>query len=337
MSDLTPKETGRLYLVVTRGACKDTTYRNLEIRERPIADVEVHGGIVMDGELFFCEGQSVLLALKNILPGDTTKWVLPNGNILLNEEDWHANKVALSDKGEYKVEVVRNGCASKVETLNLDVRVVPVLILQDTFLCQGRDIVVNVENADYPEAVYTWYEFSRQAPEMRLDKAGEYRIIMSLRGCTDEGSFLLSERPVPEWDFPADTSICNRDSLLLQGPVGAESYLWQDGSRARSIVVRSAGLYTLTVTDSGCANEKSVYVETEFCSPIFFPSAFTPNGDGINDMFGPISLAEEGELEYAFFIYNANGQMVFQSTDIRSSWDGTFKGQPCPAGIYTYR
>ncbi|MDE7338806.1 MAG: gliding motility-associated C-terminal domain-containing protein, partial [Bacteroidales bacterium] len=337
LTDLVPSDSGRLYLVVTRGACKDTAYRNLVVRERPASEIELHGGIFKDGERFFCEGQTVLISLKNVLPGDSILWILPNGEHIANVEDWHSNSVAVSDQGDYNVTVMRNGCAAKTKTVNLDVRIVPVLILQDTFLCQGRDIVVNVENAAYPGAVYTWYELSRQAPEMLLDKGGEYHIIMDLRGCTDEGSFLLSERPVPEWDFPSDTSICNRDSLLLQGPAGADSYRWQDGSIERWFLVRSAGLYTLTVTDSGCANEKSVYVETEFCSPIFFPSAFTPNGDGINDMFGPISLAEEGELEYAFFIYNANGQMVFQSTDIRGSWDGTFKGQPCPAGIYTYR
>ena len=149
-----------------------------------------------------------------------------------------------AEGGKYTVAVDRNGCASEEASVNLDVRIVPVLILQDTFLCQGRDIVVNVANAAYPDAVYAWRELAVQAPEVRLDRTGEYHIVMDLRGCTDEGSFLLTERPVPEWTFPTDTSICNRDSLLLQGPEGADSYLWQDGSGQTWFLVRNAGLYT---------------------------------------------------------------------------------------------
>ena len=337
LSGLEPRDSGPLYLVVVRGACHDTAFRDMEVRERPTADLTVQGGKLLNGELYFCEGDAAAIVLKSTSPGDAIKWTLPNGTTLVDVDAWRAESVMKAEGGKYTVAVDRNGCASEEASVNLDVRIVPVLILQDTFLCQGREVVVNVANAAYPDAVYAWRELSVQAPEVSLTAAGEYHIVMDLRGCTDEGSFLLTERPVPEWTFPTDTSICNRDSLLLQGPEGADNYLWQDGSGQTWFLVRNAGLYTLTVTDSGCANEKSVYVETEFCSPVFFPSAFTPNGDGINDAFGPISLAEEGELQYAFYVYGANGELVFRSTDIKRSWDGTFKGKPCPAGIYTYR
>ena len=64
------------------------------------------------------------------------------------------------------------------------------------------------------------------------------------------------------------------------------------------------------------------------------PSAFTPNGDEHNDKFNMIfqPLMQSMDLQ----IYNRWGQLIYETTDIKSGWDGTFNGEPQPIGVYTY-
>ncbi|MCL2131153.1 MAG: gliding motility-associated C-terminal domain-containing protein [Lentimicrobiaceae bacterium] len=67
---------------------------------------------------------------------------------------------------------------------------------------------------------------------------------------------------------------------------------------------------------------------------LFVPEAFTPNGDGLNDVF-----SAQSEEEYTYFemsIYSRNGQLLFASKNIKHGWDGTYKGVPQPHGSYVY-
>jgi gliding motility-associated-like protein len=73
------------------------------------------------------------------------------------------------------------------------------------------------------------------------------------------------------------------------------------------------------------------------CNPdIHFPNAFTPNNDGINDSFFPI-MSGYDIYESEMLIYNRFGQLIFQTVDIRSGWDGTSKGKPCDTGTYIWK
>jgi gliding motility-associated-like protein len=69
-------------------------------------------------------------------------------------------------------------------------------------------------------------------------------------------------------------------------------------------------------------------------SPI--PNAFTPNGDGLNDVFRIFGTPPENITKYNFQIYDRWGQRIFSTTNIEEGWDGTFKGQYCPAGVYVW-
>ncbi len=91
----------------------------------------------------------------------------------------------------------------------------------------------------------------------------------------------------------------------------------------------------LSVTDEyGCTNTGSVYIKTKPCCEITFPNAFTPNGDGKNDVFRPITAGWR-ELK-SFRIFNRWGVTVFETTDIRKGWDGNFNGEPQDLGNYFY-
>ena len=62
------------------------------------------------------------------------------------------------------------------------------------------------------------------------------------------------------------------------------------------------------------------------------PTAFTPNGDGLNDVFGFYGVDEVEE--FLFYIYNRLGEVVFEGHTADDTWDGTYQGKPCPWGVY---
>jgi gliding motility-associated-like protein len=66
---------------------------------------------------------------------------------------------------------------------------------------------------------------------------------------------------------------------------------------------------------------------------LYIPSAFTPNSDGLNDLFGAVG---EGVEDYHLTIYNRWGNKIFESTDMSNKWDGTFNGERVELGTYTY-
>ena len=65
------------------------------------------------------------------------------------------------------------------------------------------------------------------------------------------------------------------------------------------------------------------------------PNAFTPDGDGANDAFGPVVV---GVTDYHFWIFDRWGQPLFASTDPSEHWDGTFSGgTEVPEGVYVWK
>ena len=76
----------------------------------------------------------------------------------------------------------------------------------------------------------------------------------------------------------------------------------------------------------------AVYVEKPYA--LYSPNAFSPDGDGINDFF---KVSGQGMIDFVIQIYNRWGQMVYKSTDLSQSWDGTFKGKNLPTGSYVYK
>ncbi len=70
---------------------------------------------------------------------------------------------------------------------------------------------------------------------------------------------------------------------------------------------------------------------------LFFPNAFTPNGDGINDFFSPVGINLE-DIEIRMYIYDRWGGLMYEMEDINHPWDGHYgqTGAKCPQGIYTW-
>lgn len=122
----------------------------------------------------------------------------------------------------------------------------------------------------------------------------------------------------------------------------AVSYKWYEAGRllatSEDLVHRfaTAGKHCLTlVATNKCGDQDSVSHCLELTGDpvVFVPNAFSPNGDGLNDVF----RIEGGNFKLiAFDIYNRYGQRIFNAHHASKGWDGTFNGKPCDVGTYFY-
>ncbi|GAA4435822.1 hypothetical protein GCM10023091_12970 [Ravibacter arvi] len=117
---------------------------------------------------------------------------------------------------------------------------------------------------------------------------------------------------------------------------------WEPGSLfddptapKQTVVVNQDATYTVYIeSEDGCDGSATVrLMGKDVPGSTLYPSSFTPNGDGINDVWKPIRDADELEV----WVYSRWGEVVFHMKGGSREWDGTYKGQPVPAGTYTYR
>jgi gliding motility-associated-like protein len=93
------------------------------------------------------------------------------------------------------------------------------------------------------------------------------------------------------------------------------------------LIVRANGIIT-------CQSSLSPEVSGRtYPDDIYIPNSFTPNGDGLNDVFRVYGYIVQ---EMNFMIFNQWGEKIFHSRDQAVGWDGTFKGRPQPSGVYIF-
>lgn len=97
------------------------------------------------------------------------------------------------------------------------------------------------------------------------------------------------------------------------------------------------GEYTITQivwNEFGCPDTAQINVEVTPEFRIFVPNTFTPNGNGLNDIFMPAIMGVE---QYHFMVFDRWGMLIFETYDIFSGWDGRFKGNLCQEDVYVWK
>jgi gliding motility-associated-like protein len=143
---------------------------------------------------------------------------------------------------------------------------------------------------------------------------------------------------IPEVSKAIDTTLCadaswNLDATTLRDEyksMDGWSYRWSDGDTSSTRVFNKAVNETLTVSKAGCFNDVyqfNIRTEPSCACQVFAPTAFTPNNDGLNDLFLPQMKCGAIEISnYSLSVYNRWGQRIFYSTDRTKGWDGKYKG-----------
>jgi gliding motility-associated-like protein len=202
-------------------------------------------------------------------------------------------------------------------------------------LCGGEAMILNA-GTNLNQII--WSD-GTNGPTLTVDKPGTYWVqVTDTYNCIYEDTITITHlKPSPANFLPADSTICSYATWPVNALQPYAAYLWSTGETTRGITIKDAGVYSLKVTDSeGCAGEEQLKVMVEKCPEgLFVPTAFTPNGDGNNDVFRATLLGQIQSFEFS--IYNRFGELIFKTKDMQSGWPGTLKGKPLPSGTFIWQ
>lgn len=169
-----------------------------------------------------------------------------------------------------------------------------------------------------------------------------YVLITNADGCKDTLKSEVTVNPLPIVEsYPVDTTIKYGHSIPLYA-FGGTYYSWtpsstlNDGLSGNPLATpKETTYYVVTgASDDGCMATDTSIVRIDYRSPVMVPNAFSPNGDGLNDVFGVQNLKFQKLLE--FRIFDRWGQQVFETMNPSVGWDGTKNGKPMNADVYYY-
>ncbi len=223
---------------------------------------------------------------------------------------------------------------------------VSVALTGDTTTCDGN-FYLNTETLYAGDYSYSWTPASFLAQPGSAATAGQIQQTKTFTctvtdlstGCTGQNAISVTRHAQPQLNVSRDTSILQHASLQLFAS-GADSYTWSpdrwlDNPGMANPIATPADSITYTVTGTnefGCTASRQVHID--LARGVYFPSAFSPNGDGLNDEFRIVNFGYQFLKE--FRIFNRWGQQVFFTMNGRQGWDGTFNNQQADAGTYHY-
>lgn len=188
---------------------------------------------------------------------------------------------------------------------------------------------------------YAWSNASAADTLFGLS-AGTYSVtITDQNGCVETCAVVVNTTATAAADAGIDVTIEEGQSTALSGS-GGVIYSWQPADDvscstcATTITTPSVTTtFVLTVTDSaGCVDMDTIVVTVEIpCDDIFVPNAFSPNGDGQNDVLFVRGTCIQS---FTFSVFNRWGELVFKCSDQTIGWDGTWRGEACENAVFTY-
>lgn len=240
-----------------------------------------------------------------------------------------------SEPGTYQVKLIVY-YLDIVETISKQISIFAppnVELGEDWKICEG-DSVQLIANGDFSSCIWL-NDPLLTTISITIKQEGYFWVDVTTVCGLDQDTVYVEVRPLPEVDLGRDTIIKYNSSITLYAVAGYDSYIWQDGSTYLEYYTEVPGTFWIEVSDDiGCKSSDTILIE-----PVLFdihvPTAFSPNGDNLNEVFVPISTYEM-DMNYELMIFNRYGEMVFKSNDFELGWDGRYLNNPCPVEVYTW-
>ena len=220
----------------------------------------------------------------------------------------------------------------------------PALYASQTNNCDadGKGTAVVVGAGGSPPYTYSWSPGGgTNSSATDLNTNTTYTItVTDAKGCSESAVVNIMAKPGPVVEVNANVNINAGESVVLTAS-GGGTYEWSpaDGLSCTTCPNPTASpgasiTYTITITDAnGCKAMATVMVTVDDCAELFVPNVFSPNGDGINDLFKIDCLKPEDQVK----IFNRWGMQVFTFYGKNNGWDGRKENaETCVEGVYYY-
>lgn len=295
-----------------------------------------------------CEGENAVFTATG---AETYVW---------SENNFIGNPLIISPavSGEYIVTVTGNllNCSSQLEA-HLQVNPLPIadFSLSAVEGCSPLTIIANDASqgtiSQWDWEVNDISSYTTQSPEMIFSQPGQHTIQLNVT--TDQGCKSSSSTKVINV-YTVTAGIADRGNRFIIGEtvdllyvgMGASQWNWDLGNGQTSTQVNASTIYqqegeyliTQTVSnDFGCSDVAQITIIVNPLFTVYIPNAFTPNDDGINDVWqfsGESWMIDNFEVS----VFDRWGKMVFCTTDVNVNWDGTVNGKLAESQtVYQYR
>ncbi len=247
--------------------------------------------------------------------------------------------------GDYFITVIdSNGCQNSSNSINVEVLQNPVADFNINQICVNRPTYFIDNSTVYSGSIFSkiWYSSewgvaNKDTVEYTYDKVGKYNtqlIAQSSFGCSDtiNKEFTIHNNPLASFTFNTYVaSTLNPEIEFTNTSENIEESYWDFGDSEFSNLTNplhafdDPGLYEvlLIVSDTNqCIDSTNNMIKINYDFVIHVATSFTPNGDGINDLFGPKGMRMDKYKSYKFIIFNRWGQEIFVSENINEYWDG---------------
>lgn len=328
------------------GCMSDTFKKQVVISSYPVADfTTVDSPLCTDHSVVFKDATALVAGTLNYW-----YWDFGNGNFSSVQSPSPVDYPL----GNYDVKLfvkTKEGCASDTVTKHFTVLQSPAVSFTKSDGCKDSPIPFNATNLSDTIGIRQWYwDFGDNSFSTDEDNAHVFlqpsTYNVSLVAIANNGC--ISDTVTSPVTIFGTNAFAGNDTTILEGypfqlnATGGDFYSWfpptglSDTHIANPVTTLNNDItYTVTVSaPAGCATSDTIHLKVVKGPEIYVPTAFTPNGDGLNDKFRIIPV---GITNISYFnIYNRWGKLIFSTKDPSKGWDGTLNGIPQPAGTYVW-
>lgn len=315
--------------------CSDTDTIIVSILASPLAN--------LGANTQFCQGSSVIL--------DAT---FPNATYLWQDNSTMSS-FEVTSPGSYHVTVNSDDCvASDTISFTYFPNTNLAFVIPDS-ICSGENATFSLSNQGAQIQTIKWNFGDNNftyglAPTHIYEQGGNYTVTVEIEteyNCIEFYSFnlFIIQSPIANFTFTPNQPVKDEIINFEDASNSANTWSWTFGDGANSIVqnpshaYHSKGTYTttLTVTNDLCKATVSKTIVIKEPMVFYIPNAFTPNGNGPNNVFKPIFSGAFDAYSYQLTIFNRWGEVVFLSENQEAGWDGYYNGKLAQDGTYVWK
>lgn len=349
----TPNVTTTYILLISNGVCTDTVYQTVNV---------INMLLNLPNDTFLCGSDSILLIANTFGTANNYVWSkLSNFAIPLNNPNDSTIKVFVNSSGYYYFKGTNGMNCEIKDSVLITISDPDISISNNISICSGdTGFIMVTNNTPIISLNYFWQpnsgiiSYNNDSSVVYVSPSSStmyYVTATDQNGCQVIDSAFVYVSGINFGSLYAttdkDTVVKGENTVLHAYPQPGFTYTWSPTSGLNNPNIANptatpevTTTYTVTISDPnapGCfrTTQVTVYVIELVCGEpdIFIPNAFTPDGNGENDL---LFVRGNNIDEMLLRVYDRWGELVFETTDQNTGWDGTFKGKDVDPAVFVY-